>query len=44
MIESQLLENLGLVIGIGCVMMCPMVFGAITMIKSLEASKMWWEE
>ena len=33
-----------LIIGIGCVMMCPMIFGAITMIKSIEASKMWWED
>jgi hypothetical protein len=38
------MENLGLIIGIGCVMLCPMVFGAITAIKSLEHSKMWWEK
>jgi len=44
MIEHQLIENFFLIIGIGCLMMCPMVFGAITMIKSLEASKMWWED
>jgi hypothetical protein len=38
------MENLGLIIGIGCVMMCPMIFGAITAIKSIEASKLWWEK
>lgn len=44
MVEQQVVENLWLIIGVGCIMMCPMVFGAITMIKSLEASKMWWED
>jgi hypothetical protein len=38
------MEDILLILGIGCLMMCPMIFGAITMVKSVEASKMWWED
>lgn len=38
------MDDFLLLIGIGSLMMCPMIFGAITMIKSLEVSKMWWED
>lgn len=33
-----MVENLGLIIGIGCVMLCPMVFGGITFYYSLKNS------
>lgn len=36
--KNEVMENLGLLIGILCVMACPMVFGAITLIYSIKHS------
>lgn len=41
---GQVSEHLILLLGILCVMMTPMVFGAITAIKSIKASKPWWAD
>ncbi len=38
------MEDIFVILGVGCVMMSPMIFGAITMVKSIEVSKMWWED
>ena len=38
------MEDIGVILGVGCVMMSPMIFGAITVIYSLDVAKMWWEE
>jgi len=42
--ERRVMEDLLVILGVGCLMMTPMVFGAITVIYSLDVAKMWWEK
>ena len=45
---NTMVENLGLIIGIGCIMLSPMVFGGYCTIKAVEytdkVTKQVWEE